>query len=376
MTTTCTSLLVNKGNIHECTLQEVPRLQEQDLQDGEVLLDIDHFAFTANNITYATLGDRFGYWDFFPAEAPWGQVPVWGFAEVSASRHPDIAVGTRVYGYLPMAGQLRVRPGNLTASSFTDTAGHRSHLALAYNQYQFTATDPAYRPELEALQMLLRPLLLTSFLLDDFLQENDCFGAEQIILTSASSKTALGLAFMLQHQRASRGGKPQRIVALTSSGNVSFVAGLGYYDQTIAYDQLDQLDASIPSVLIDFAGNGGLLADVHTHLGDNLTFSSLVGAAHWDQRKTEKNLPGAKPEVFFAPGYWAQRSKALGPAELMQRFASLWMPLTRSVGSWMEIRTAEGGDAIRQGYVDTLNGLIRPETGVIMKIGGEHGDSR
>lgn len=368
MTTTCTRLLVNKGNIHECTLQEVPRLQEQDLQNGEVLLDIDHFAFTANNITYATLGDRFGYWDFFPAEASWGQVPVWGFADVSASRHPAIKEGARVYGYLPMAEQLRVQPGDITASSFTDIASHRSHLALAYNQYQFTAADPAYRPELEALQMLLRPLLLTSFLLDDFLNENDYFGARQIILTSASSKTALGLAFMLQHQRASRGDKHQRIVALTSAGNVSFVAGLGYYDQTIAYDQLDQLDASIPSVLVDFAGNGGLLADVHAHLGDNLTFSSLVGAAHWDQRKTEKNLPGAKPEVFFAPGYWAQRSKALGPAQLMERFASLWMPLTRSVGSWMEITTAESGEAIRQGYLDTLNGLIRPETGMTMRI--------
>ncbi|MEH6542118.1 DUF2855 family protein [Halopseudomonas sp.] len=367
MTTTCTRLLVNKGNIHECTLQEVPRLQEQDLQDGEVLLDIDHFAFTANNITYATLGDRFGYWDFFPAEAPWGQVPVWGFADVSASRHPDIAVGTRVYGYLPMAGQLRVRPGNLTASSFTDMAEHRSHLALAYNQYQFTAADPAYRPELEALQMLLRPLLLTSFLLDDFLHEHHYFSAEQIILTSASSKTALGLAFMLNHQRSVRAGKPQRIVALTSAANAKFVSGLGYYDQTIAYDQLDEIDASKPSVLIDFAGNGTLLAEVHQRLEGNLKFSSLVGAAHWDQRKGEKNLPGAKPEVFFAPGYWAQRNKELGATELIGRFARLWAPLAQSVGSWMEIKTAQGVEAMMQAYTDTLNGLIKPETGMIMR---------
>lgn len=371
MTTTCTRLLVNKGNIHECTLQEVPRLQEQDLQDGEVLLDIDYFAFTANNITYATLGDRFGYWDFFPAEASWGQVPVWGFADVSASRHPAIKEGARVYGYLPMAEQLRVQPGDITASSFTDIASHRSHLALAYNQYQFTAADPAYRPELEALQMLLRPLLLTSFLLDDFLNENDYFGARQIILTSASSKTALGLAFMLNHQRSSRGGKPLQIVALTSAANAGFVTGLGYYDQTITYDQLDELNADTPSVLIDFAGNGAVLAAVHQRLQEKLKYSALVGAAHWDQRQSEKNLPGARPEVFFAPGYWAQRSKDIGTAQLMGRFATLWSPLAASVGSWMEIRTVEGGEAMKQAYLDTLNGLIRPETGMIMKTQGK-----
>lgn len=368
MTPQCTSLMVNKNDIHECAARPVPRLTASDLLDGEALLEIDHFAFTANNITYATLGERFGYWDFFPAQEPWGQVPVWGFADVSASRHPDIKEGSRVYGYLPMAEQLRVQPGNVTASSFTDTAPHRCHLALAYNQYQFTAADPAYSQELEALQMLLRPLLLTSFLLDDFLYENSYFGAEQIILTSASSKTALGLAFMLNHQRPDRDGKPLRIVALTSDANARFVDGLGYYDQTIAYNQLDQLDAAPPSVLIDFAGNGTVLAGVHQRLGSELKYSALVGAAHWDQRQGDKNLPGATPEVFFAPGYWAQRNKELGSAELMGRFARLWAPLATSVKNWIEIRTAEGGEATTQAYLDALNGLIRPETGMIMRM--------
>ena len=32
---------------------------------GQVLLRIDRFGFTANNITFVTLGDRFSYWSFF-----------------------------------------------------------------------------------------------------------------------------------------------------------------------------------------------------------------------------------------------------------------------------------------------------------------------
>jgi len=35
----------------------------------EVLLKIDRFAFTANNVTYGVAGDQIGYWQFFPPAA-------------------------------------------------------------------------------------------------------------------------------------------------------------------------------------------------------------------------------------------------------------------------------------------------------------------
>jgi len=50
------------------------------LADGQVLLKIDAFSFTANNITYAVIGEMLRYWEFFPAADGWGRVPVWGFA--------------------------------------------------------------------------------------------------------------------------------------------------------------------------------------------------------------------------------------------------------------------------------------------------------
>jgi hypothetical protein len=366
MTASNRTFVVDQNDLDRCATLEPPAVGADQLADGEALLAIDHFAFTANNITYAALGKRFKYWDFFPAEAPWGQIPVWGFADVAASKHPDIKAGTRVYGYLPMANQLIVKPGKISKSSFLDTAEHRQHLALAYNQYLFTEADPAYRVEHEALQMLLRPLLLTSFLLDDFLASQDFFAADQVILTSASSKTALGLAFMLSHQRQTR-GKPLTITALTSAGNASFVESLGYYDRVVSYDAIDTLDSSQGTVSVDFAGNGEVLTALHKHFADKMLFSSLVGAAHWDQRGGEKNLPGAEPEVFFAPGYWETRGKELGNAVLMQRFAELWAPLVKSVESWMKVTTVEGQEAIRQAYFNTLQGKVEPDQGLILK---------
>jgi len=41
-----------------------------ELAEGEVLIAVDKFALTANNITYGVAGDTMGYWQFFPAHDP------------------------------------------------------------------------------------------------------------------------------------------------------------------------------------------------------------------------------------------------------------------------------------------------------------------
>jgi hypothetical protein len=78
-------------------------------------------------------------------------------------------------------------------------------------------------------------------------------------------------------------------------------------------------------------------------------------------------MPGAKPEVFFAPGYWEKRGKEVGNAELMQNFAKLWAPLVTSVEGWMKVTELKGQESMRQAYLDTLHGDIRPDQGLILK---------
>ena len=48
----------------------------------------------------------------------------------------------------------------------------------------------------------IKPLFLTSFLNYYFLKDENFFDSDQIILTSASSKTALSLAFLLKKNKA------------------------------------------------------------------------------------------------------------------------------------------------------------------------------
>ena len=251
------------------------------LDDGEARLRVDRFGFSSNNVSYAVIGDMLRYWEAFPAapaddgdDTVWGRVPVWGSPTWSKTRSPDVAVGERLFGFLPMSTELVIVPGRSTPTEVVDTAGHRAVLAGAYNGYRRCAADPVYRADAEELQMLLYPLFFTSFVIDDFLADHGDFGGAQAVVSSASAKTALGAAYLLH-------GRGVRTVALTSSGNADFCRSLGVYDQVVTYDAVDTLD-QVPSVFIDVSGDQGVVSSVHLRLGDGLAHSMIVGDTHWD----------------------------------------------------------------------------------------------
>src|SRR5262249_21301596 len=150
-----------------------------------------------NNITYGVFGDMMSYWGFFPAEEGWGRVPMWGFAEVERSEAEGVEPGARVYGYLPPSSHLAVTPADADDRGFVAASHHRASLPSAYQRYLASATDPFYREDTEALQMLLRPLFFTSFLIDDQLDDDGLTDRGPILISSASSKTAIGAAFLL-----------------------------------------------------------------------------------------------------------------------------------------------------------------------------------
>lgn len=355
------ALLVNKKNIADFAIVE-SAIDANALQDGQVLLKIDHFALTANNITYAAVGDRLRYWDFFPAPDNKGSIPVWGFADVVASRCDDVEVGARFYGYYPMATHLLVEPAPIRASGFIDGTDHRSGLATVYNQYLRCSEDPLYHADTEALQMIFRPLFTTSFLIDDFLADNDFFAASQIVITSASSKTAISLAYLLQKAKASRAHQVE-VIGLTSKGNVDFVESLGYYDQTLDYEALDALSDNA-SVIVDFAGNTRLVEYLHRRLAEKLTYSCMVGLSHWeDNYALPAGLPGPKPIMFFAPSQSQKRIDEWGGKQFQSRLAQQWHGFSESASQWLEVEESAGPEAAQDVYERVLKGQVNPKTG-------------
>lgn len=358
--TAATNFLVSRSDISKHRIDTDVSLGE--VADGEALMKVDHFSFTANNITYAAFGDAMKYWDFFPGPDGWGSVPVWGFADVVESNATGVAVGERFYGYFPMASHLKVTPAKVTPAGFSDGAAHRQHLSPIYNFYANIKTDPSYKADMEDLQMIFRPLFMTSFLIDDFLDDSAFFGAKQIVLSSASSKTAYGLAFLL----AQRAGI--KVIGLTSAGNVAFVEGMGSYDETVTYDSITSLDASLPTVYVDMAGSGDVRTAVHGHFGDNLKYSCSVGASHWDQMGSNKQLPGPAPTLFFAPAQGQKRAKDWGQEGLQQRTSAAWLAFIEAAKGWTNIVKQSGPNAIAKVYSDTASGKVNPQEGNILSF--------
>ena len=331
---------------------------------GKTVLAIDRFALTANNITYAVFGDDMAYWKFFPANDAFGRVPVWGFADVVATGSPELTVGERVYGYFPMATHLVVEPAKISPKRFVDGAAHRRELPAVYNSYVRTRADHGYAVEREAAQMILQPLVMTSFLIADMLGDNGFFGARQVLVSSASSKTSLGLGFCLKRL----GAKGAATVGLTSQSNRAFVETVGYFGAVATYDTIAALDPKVPTVYVDMAGSADILTKVHGHFGDNLVYSCRVGATHWDDRAGRMDLPGAKPKFFFAPAQIQKRLADWGPGGLEQRFAGAWGDLLGSVGSWLHVAESRGPDAVEKAYRETLGGRVSPSAGLVLAL--------
>ncbi len=334
------------------------------LADGEALLRVESFGLTANNITYAVFGDAMNYWAFFPASDPgWGKLNVWGYAHVVQTRQSGLPQGLRVYGYLPCASHLVVVPSRIDEKGFFDSAAHRANLPSAYQGYRDVETDPVYSADREAEHILFFPLFFTSFLIDDFLADENFFGADTIVISSASSKTAIIAAYLL----ARRSGVD--VVGLTSAPNREFVEGLNIYDSVCLYDSVSAL-AGERAVYVDISGDGAVRADVHAHYGDRLAHSSTVGATHWTQIASGAGeLAGPSPMFFFAPDRITKRGNDWGAAELDRKVAESWAPFAQWAAGWVRVEEISSEDAIQRAYLDLLDGKVDPSAGTVVKLG-------
>ncbi len=369
-------LFIARNDLHRVHTADDPDAPAaRPLAAGQARLALEHFALTSNNITYAAFGEAMKYWQFFPApDAAWGCLTVWGFAVLSESRAEGVEVGQRVYGYFPAGSHLVVTPGRVRETGFFDTAAHRQDLAAAYQQYVFCAADPGWQPRLEGLQAVLKPLFVTSFLIDDFLADNHFFGVHQLLLSSASSKTAYGTAFCLAQRRGTPGAP--RVIGLTSPGNLAFSRALACYDEVLPYDAVAGLDPTVPTVYVDFAGSAPVRRGVHERFGDALRYSSSIGGTHWEQLGSGAGLPGPRPTLFFAPAQIKKRAapppEGWGRELLEQRLATAWQAfitrVERAGDPWVQIVQRQGAAATVAAYRALLEGTADAREGLMLSL--------
>lgn len=350
---------IKQNNFHECRYVETALPA---IGPGQLLLKVDSFAFSANNITYAAYGDILGYWHFYPQSGGWGQIPVWGFADVIESAVDSVGIGERLFGYWPMASHAVLTPKAVEADTLVEGAESRQALNAFYNRYTRCAADPGYRSDQEDWQSIFRPLGLTAFLMDEYLAEHQFWDAEATIVSSASSKTSISVAHYL-HQRGAC-----KVVGLTSAQHLDFVEQLGCYDEVVEYGLIESLPQERPSIFVDMSGNGMVQMSVHQHLGANLKQSVSVGGTHWTEIRPGLALPGPTPEFFFAPDHILQRLSSWGPQDFGARFREAWISLMPRVQSGIQIVRSEGQAATEDVYRAFLEGTPSANKGYILSL--------
>jgi hypothetical protein len=279
------------------------------------------------------------------------------------SRHDELAEGEDVYGYFPMSSHLVLQPEHMKATGFVDAMPHRVTLPRTYNEYVRIDRDPAYDAAAADAHLVLRPLFSLSFFLAHFLADADFFGANFVIVSSASSKTAMGLAF--QMHRLSQ----VRTIGLTGLSNIAFVENSGLYDHVFAYSEITSLAELGPSLYVDIAGDDRIRAEVHRTLGNLLLYSCGVGMTHaLPDPLAHETLPGPAPEFFFTPKHILMRRESWGPYELRRRLALEWQAFIAQALTWLTIECSSGRAAIEQVYTEVLNGRRSPDRADILSF--------
>lgn len=335
---------------------------------NEVLIRVQRFAITSNNITYCVMGENFNYFDFFPSSTGFSSPPVWGIGIVESSTLDSIPIGMEVFGFFPAAMYTRIP---VCSADVFETGFHASRPHLkgdmgVYNQYMFTNRDPLYPGDLMADYMLVyRPLFITSFMVADCLQESNLFGAHNVIVTSASSKTGFCLAFLLKRSGV-------RVTGLTSKGNMAFVKNLGIYDSVFDYDNIDLLPI-IPTAIADVAGNISLTRNIVNRLGfSNMKKCLLVGVSHWDASEpadvTATQIP--QMEVFFAPVWIKQRQQQLGRGELNRMLVDGYHAAMEccASGNWTTLLFGHGIHSAKVTFDQLLTGKMNPRESSIVVL--------
>ena len=356
---------VRKDDLSDTRLVDGPL---PELSDGEVLAQVERFALTANNITYGIVGERIGYWNFFPPlnndDGGWGMIPAWGFAEVVQSRMAEVPEGSWLYGYFPTATHLVMRPTGVSTRGLIDASAHRQVLPPVYNGYARVGAPSGDTVE-DDERALLQPLYLTSYCLHDFFAGNDWFGARQLVVVGASSKTAIGVAYALADDE-----NAPRSIAVTSGRNGDMVRALGIYDTVLSYDALDAIDNTVPTAIIDLSGSGPVLSDLHTHLGDRMRYCSNVGVTHWSENEMGPGFIRERSAMFFAPEHIRKRATEIGAREFEQQADAFWRAAAHKSRSWLTIEAVRGLDDMPLVFDALRGGKIAAQTGLAVHLDG------
>lgn len=379
----------------------------QTIPDDHVLLKVDRFGYSANNVTYQALGEasHFRYFEFHhvpDSEAEGvsskthGVTPVWGFGTIIKSTHPKVHTGERVYGYFAPARYLLLPvSSDVNKYAFFVPRPHLPPDRRPYNQITRCAADPLYDPSptAEDLTMLYRPLFWTSYWCEDWLNSSNYKGGStRIIISSASSKTAFCLAYLIRRRNSLQGSSTRRVIGLTSTKNLVFTKRLALYDDVFDYESFDMsLVGNLARgrwIYVDVAGNNALNARVRDHfrvysdselvtciaLGlTNVSASTIdPSSLGWGSNSEAPHTGDPKIEHFFMPEWLSIRKQQLSVSAITQMQKDAWTRLMADCGTWgVSLHRVCGPEQVKAAYGEIVRRGLAPEDAFVWSLWGE-----
>ena len=116
------------------------------------------------------------------------------------------------------------------------------------------------------------------------------------------------------------------------------------------------------------SGDGEVVNGVHRHLGDKLVHSCIVGATHWSAGTRDRDLPGAEPTFFFAPGQIQKRSREWGPQVLEEKLGTAWRSFRDGSQAWLRVQRGAGRSDVERVYHGVLEGRAKPDQGHVLSL--------
>lgn len=332
--------------------QEIRTIEEKIAESGEgsLILAVERFSLSANNLTYVLLGDDvLRSWDAFPARASgWGRVPVWGVARVVGGDPSVAKIGDRWTGYLPMATHVSVHVAPSEFGLLT-TDEPRASMLPCYRRltpYESGAEVDDHRADMDTVMLSVFPF--AALITDDLVR----MGVPTVVVSSASSRVSTSVSRLL-------GIRGIRVVGLTSPRNRADVESLGTYASVLTYAEIDQLDDSAGTVFVDVAGSAEITEAVHRRLGNQLEASVAVGGTHI-RALPPVAAPGPLVTQFNAGDRESEVLGERGVQALQKLYSDARAELIAWAPSWLKVTPVAGLDATKQVWRDIAAGKSNP----------------
>ena len=292
-------------------------------------------------------------------------IPAWGIGLVYRSNHPDMKEGTSYHGFFPVAPySVRTIEG--------------------VNQSEGTALQnpPDFKGPLEWLR-LVRTDTHPEFVADLFeyfkiaityarlLQDCNFYGAQQLVLSSASSTSAQIIAMCIKQLRPDF-----PIIGLTSPRNLEMVEGFSYFDKVFTYDDITLMDSTCPSLYFDVLGNESVATSCLNHFSVIKRWWAYgQGGERWLKRLKKINRRGALytngiDSLAYAKSNGISDSDILTQAEALNQkydLERIWGEGYRTISSTREVHelytsflqdTHPSGERVR--YISPLHRTLTP----------------